>query len=180
MASNSSAAAFFGVRDGDQQDQIKPLISPQQQQAAALPGVAGAPTAAAQPPPKKKRTMPGNSRNPSIPLSDSGRACTLHIQVRSLLPARDLARLDRLEFYELDAGSRSIFFSHMHSIGFSFHFFVVSSLLVCVFLIRDHCSLHCVINSPENCCLVFQHRSMCANYSLFFFCWKLDFMKILQ
>ncbi|OQU82145.1 hypothetical protein SORBI_3006G180900 [Sorghum bicolor] len=43
MASNSSAAAFFGVRDGDQQDQIKPLISPQQQLA---------------PPPKKKRTMP--------------------------------------------------------------------------------------------------------------------------
>jgi hypothetical protein len=68
MASNSPAAAFFGVRDGDQQDhQIKPLISPQQQQqlAAALPSVAsgqGAPTAAAQPPPKKKRTMPGNSR----------------------------------------------------------------------------------------------------------------------
>lgn len=88
MASNSSAAAFFGVRDGDQQDQIKPLISPQQQLAAALPGVAGAvtaasgqgaPTAAAQPPPKKKRTMPGNSRNPSTrPPSDSGRACTLH------------------------------------------------------------------------------------------------------
>ena len=77
MASNSSAAAFFGVRDGDQQDQIKPLISPQQQLAAALPGVAGAvpsssgqagaPTAAAQPPPKKKRTTPGNSRNPSTP-----------------------------------------------------------------------------------------------------------------
>ncbi|CAO2036130.1 unnamed protein product [Urochloa humidicola] len=71
MASNSSAAAFFGIRDGDQQDQIKPLISPQQHQlAAALPGVAGAaapgpasgqgaPTAAAaQPPPKKKRTLP--------------------------------------------------------------------------------------------------------------------------
>ncbi|XP_062186241.1 protein indeterminate-domain 5, chloroplastic-like [Phragmites australis] len=67
MASNSSAAAFFGIRDGDQQDQIKPLISPQQQQlAAALPGVAsaapaasghGAPTAAP-PPPKKKRTLP--------------------------------------------------------------------------------------------------------------------------
>ncbi|XP_062226452.1 protein indeterminate-domain 5, chloroplastic-like [Phragmites australis] len=62
MASNSSAAAaaFFGIRDGDQQDQIKPLISPQQQLAAALPGVAsgqGAP-AAAPPPPKKKRTLP--------------------------------------------------------------------------------------------------------------------------
>ncbi|NP_001338648.1 protein indeterminate-domain 5, chloroplastic isoform X1 [Zea mays] len=64
MASNSSAA-FFGVRDGDQQDQIKPLISPQQQLAAALPGVAGGVPAAsgqgappAQPPPKKKRTMP--------------------------------------------------------------------------------------------------------------------------
>ncbi|CAL5069408.1 unnamed protein product [Urochloa decumbens] len=65
MASNSSAAAaFFGIRDGDQQDQIKPLISPQQQQlAAAMPTPApasgqGAPTAAAQPPPKKKRTLP--------------------------------------------------------------------------------------------------------------------------
>ncbi|KAJ1272314.1 hypothetical protein BS78_06G192800 [Paspalum vaginatum] len=65
MASNSSAA-FFGIRDGgDQQDQIKPLISPQQQLAAALPGVgAGVPAAAgqgapaAQPPPKKKRTLP--------------------------------------------------------------------------------------------------------------------------
>ncbi|KAL6882645.1 hypothetical protein ACP4OV_011335 [Aristida adscensionis] len=68
MASNSSAA-YFGLRDGDQQDQIKPLISPQQQQlAAAMPGVAsagpaasgqqqGAPAAAA-PPPKKKRTLP--------------------------------------------------------------------------------------------------------------------------
>ncbi|KAF8651871.1 hypothetical protein HU200_063118 [Digitaria exilis] len=74
MASNSSAAAaFFGISGGDQQDQIKPLISPQQQQlAAALPGVAGAapapgsggqgaPAAAAQPPPKKKRTLPGDS-----------------------------------------------------------------------------------------------------------------------
>jgi hypothetical protein len=69
MASNSSAA-FFGIRDGDQQDQIKPLISPQQQQlAGALPGVADAATAApghgapaaAPPPPKKKRTLPGKS-----------------------------------------------------------------------------------------------------------------------
>jgi hypothetical protein len=70
MASNSSAA-FFGIRDGDhqQQDQIKPPISPQQQLAAALPGVAdyataapghGAPAAAVPPPPKKKRTLPGN------------------------------------------------------------------------------------------------------------------------
>ncbi|KAF0893405.1 hypothetical protein E2562_024219 [Oryza meyeriana var. granulata] len=71
MASNSSAAAaaaFFGIsRDGDQQDQIKPLISQQQQQlAAALPGVAtAAPTAAssqgapaAAPPAKKKRNLP--------------------------------------------------------------------------------------------------------------------------
>ncbi|CAL5025938.1 unnamed protein product [Urochloa decumbens] len=61
MASNSSA--FFGIRDGDQQDQIKPLISPQQQLAAAMPAPApasgqGAPAAAAQPPPKKKRTLP--------------------------------------------------------------------------------------------------------------------------
>jgi hypothetical protein len=69
MASNSSAA-FFGIRDWDhqQQNQIKPLISPQQQLAAALPGVAdyataapghGTPAAAAPPPPKKKRTLPG-------------------------------------------------------------------------------------------------------------------------
>ncbi|KAG8065816.1 hypothetical protein GUJ93_ZPchr0004g39366 [Zizania palustris] len=65
MASNSSAA-FFGIRDGDQQDQIKPLISQQQQQlAAALPGVAAAAPAAssqgapaAAPPAKKKRTLP--------------------------------------------------------------------------------------------------------------------------
>ncbi|OEL32392.1 Protein indeterminate-domain 4, chloroplastic [Dichanthelium oligosanthes] len=68
--SSAAAAAFFGIRDGDHQDQIKPLISPQQQQlAAALPGVAGAAaptptsgqgpsTAPAQPPPKKKRTLP--------------------------------------------------------------------------------------------------------------------------
>uniref|UniRef100_J3M0G5 C2H2-type domain-containing protein n=1 Tax=Oryza brachyantha TaxID=4533 RepID=J3M0G5_ORYBR len=74
MASNSSAAAaaaFFGIsRDGDQHDQIKPLISQQQQQqlAAALPGVVAAtPTAAssqgapaAAPPAKKKRNLPGN------------------------------------------------------------------------------------------------------------------------
>ena len=151
MASNSSAAAFFGVRDGDQQDQIKPLISPQQQLAAALPGVAGAvpaasgqgaPTAAApQPPPKKKRTMPGNSRNPSTPpfwfqscmhtayTGRSGLCCLLRLREISL------ARLDRLEFYELDAGSRSIFFSHMHSIGFSFHFFVVSCLCVSLVIV---------------------------------------------
>ncbi|ONM14942.1 naked endosperm1 [Zea mays] len=57
MASNSSAA-FFGVRDGDQQDQIKPLISPQQQLAAALPAASGQGAPPAQPPPKKKRTMP--------------------------------------------------------------------------------------------------------------------------
>ncbi|KQJ84076.1 protein indeterminate-domain 5, chloroplastic [Brachypodium distachyon] len=71
MASNSSAAeaaAFFGIRDGDQQDQMKPLISQQQQLAAALPGMVanaaapatssqGAPAPAA-PPAKKKRTLP--------------------------------------------------------------------------------------------------------------------------
>lgn len=87
MASNSSAAAaaFFGVRDGDQQDQIKPLISPQQQLAAALPGalpaasgLQGAPTGAAQPPPKKKRTMPGNSRNKYPLLIPVVHAHTLH------------------------------------------------------------------------------------------------------
>ncbi|XP_047066137.1 protein indeterminate-domain 5, chloroplastic-like [Lolium rigidum] len=68
MASNPSAAAaaaFFGMRDGDQQDQMKPLITQHQQLAAvALPGAApaassqhGAPPAAA-PPAKKKRTLP--------------------------------------------------------------------------------------------------------------------------
>uniref|UniRef100_A0A0E0CCN9 C2H2-type domain-containing protein n=1 Tax=Oryza meridionalis TaxID=40149 RepID=A0A0E0CCN9_9ORYZ len=78
MASNSSAAAaaaFFGIsRDGDQHDQIKPLISHQQHQqqlAASLTGVAtAAPTAAssqgappAAPPAKKKRNLPGNPSN---------------------------------------------------------------------------------------------------------------------
>lgn len=117
MASNSSAAAaaaFFGIRDGDQQDQIKPLISPQQQQlAAALPGVAGAapapatgqgaPAAAAQPPPKKKRTLPGESQV----LPFSGFQSCMHT---AHMPA-SRSRLDRLEFYDLDAGSRSIFLS---------------------------------------------------------------------
>lgn len=87
MASNSSAA-FFGIRDGDHQDQIKPLISPQQQLAAALPGVADAATSApghgapsaAPPPPKKKRTLPGKS------LSSSAPACT-HL-------LRDLVSID--------------------------------------------------------------------------------------
>jgi hypothetical protein len=127
MASNSSAAAFFGIRDGDQQDQIKPLISPQQQQlAAALPGAAsnapasgqGAPTAAAQPPPKKKRTLPGDSRK-YHPFSRF-RPC-MHT---AYMPAAR-SRLDRLEFYDLEAGSRSIFFSHMcTTLGLSFHFSV--------------------------------------------------------
>uniref|UniRef100_A0A0E0KU12 Protein EARLY HEADING DATE 2 n=1 Tax=Oryza punctata TaxID=4537 RepID=A0A0E0KU12_ORYPU len=80
MASNSSAAAaaaFFGIsRDGDQHDQIKPLISHQQQQlAASLTGVAtAAPTAAssqgappAAPPAKKKRNLPGNPSNQPNP-----------------------------------------------------------------------------------------------------------------
>ena len=135
MASNSSAA-FFGVRDGDQQDQIKPLISPQQQQlAAALPGVAsgqGAPSAAAQPPPpKKKRTMPGNSRNSPLLTPVVHAHC---VQV-CCLPEISLARLDRLEFYELDACSKSIYLlshSHMPALGFSFHFFVVSCLSIVV------------------------------------------------
>jgi hypothetical protein len=100
MASNSSAA-FFGVRDGDQQDQIKPLISPQQQLAAALPGLAGGVPAAsgqgappAQPPPKKKRTMPGNLRDASTPpLPLLIPVVHAHcIQVRPMLPARERSR----------------------------------------------------------------------------------------
>jgi hypothetical protein len=68
MASNSSAAAvaaLFGIRDGHQQDQIKPLLPLQQQhhQPALAPpsAVAAGPDqpAAAVPPVKKKRTMPG-------------------------------------------------------------------------------------------------------------------------
>jgi hypothetical protein len=72
MASNSSAAAMaamFGIRDGHQQDQIKPLLAQQH-----LPPVAAAPTALAAvpdqaaapvPPVKKKRTMPGKrSKSP--------------------------------------------------------------------------------------------------------------------
>ncbi|KAL5212202.1 hypothetical protein ABZP36_023049 [Zizania latifolia] len=77
MASNSSAAAvaaLFGIRDGDHEDQIKPLLAPHQHQhqhhqppvappsnaASAVSGAgsaAGQP-AAAPPPVKKKRTLP--------------------------------------------------------------------------------------------------------------------------
>jgi len=132
MASNSSAAAFFGIRDGDQQDQIKPLLSPQQQQqlAAALPGAAssapasgqGAPTA---PPPKKKRTLPGDSHK-YHPFSRF-RPC-MHT---AYMPAAR-SRLDRLEFYDLEAGTRSIFFSHMCTLGFCFHFYVCPWLISCL------------------------------------------------
>ena len=144
MASNSSAA-FFGIRDGDQQDQIKPLISPQQQQqqlAAALPGAAsnapasgqGAPAAAAQPPPKKKRTLPGDSHK-YHPFSRF-RPC-MHT---AYMPAAR-SRLDRLEFYDLEAGTRSIFFSHMCTLGFCFHF------SVCPWLISCLCFLWLVLDS---------------------------------
>ena len=141
MASNSSAAAFFGIRDGDQQDQIKPLLSPQQQHqlAAALPGAAssapasgqGAPTA---PPPKKKRTLPGDSRK-YHPFSRF-RPC-MHT---AYMPAAR-SRLDRLEFYDLEAGTRSIFFSHMCTLGFCFHF------SVCPWLISCLCFLWLVLDS---------------------------------
>ena len=135
MASNSSAA-FFGIRDGDQQDQIKPLISPQQQQqqlAAALPGAAssapasgqGAPTA---PPPKKKRTLPGDSHK-YHPFSRF-RPC-MHT---AYMPAAR-SRLDPLEFYDLEAGSRSISFSHMCTLGFSFHFSVCLWLIPCLYFL---------------------------------------------
>ena len=143
MASNSSAAAFFGIRDGDQQDQIKPLLSPQQQQqqlAAALPGAAssapasgqGAPTA---PPPKKKRTLPGDSSRKYHPFSRF-RPC-MHT---AYMPAAR-SRLDPLEFYDLEAGSRSISFSHMCTLGFCFHF------SVCPWLISCLCFLWLVLDS---------------------------------
>jgi len=135
MASNSSAAAFFGIRDGDQQDQIKPLLSPQQhhQLAAALPGAAssapasgqGAPTA---PPPKKKRTLPGDSHK-YHPFSRF-RPC-MHT---AYMPAAR-SRLDPLEFYDLEAGSRSISFSHMCTLGFSFHFSVCLWLIPCLYFL---------------------------------------------
>ena len=135
MASNSSAAAFFGIRDGDQQDQIKPLLSPQQQHqlAAVLPGAAssapasgqGAPTA---PPPKKKRTLPGDSHK-YHPFSRF-RPC-MHT---AYMPAAR-SRLDRLEFYDLEAGSRSISFSHMCTLGFSFHFSVCLWLIPCLYFL---------------------------------------------
>jgi len=140
MASNSSAA-FFGIRDGDQQDQIKPLISPQQQQqhlAAALPGApSNAPAsgqsapaaAAAQPPPKKKRTLPGDSSRKYHPFSRF-RPC-MHT---AYMPAAR-SRLDPLEFYDLEAGSRSISFSHMCTLGFSFHFSVCLWLIPCLYFL---------------------------------------------
>ena len=108
MASNSSAAAaaaFFGIsRDGDQHDQLKPLIShqqhqhqhQQQQRAAALTGVAtAAPTAAssqgappAAPPAKKKRNLPGNPSNqPKYPFTISA----MHAYISVL---RDLVSID--------------------------------------------------------------------------------------
>ncbi|CAL5055157.1 unnamed protein product [Urochloa decumbens] len=66
MASNSSAAAvaaLFGIRDGDHQDQIKPLLAQQLPPApllnAAASSAAGSGQAvAASPPVKKKRNLP--------------------------------------------------------------------------------------------------------------------------
>ncbi|VAI59365.1 unnamed protein product [Triticum turgidum subsp. durum] len=66
MASNSSAAAvaaLFGIREGHQQDQMKPLLAQHQRQHVAAPPSAlltAGPdqAAAAAPPVKKKRTMP--------------------------------------------------------------------------------------------------------------------------
>ncbi|XP_048535278.1 protein indeterminate-domain 5, chloroplastic-like [Triticum urartu] len=66
MASNSSAAAvaaLFGIREGHQQDQMKPLLAQQQRQHVVAPPsallTAGPDQAAvAAPPVKKKRTMP--------------------------------------------------------------------------------------------------------------------------
>jgi len=85
MASNSSAAAvaaLFGIRDGDHQEQIKPLLAQPHQQlppapllsaAASSSAPGSAQAAAASPPVKKKRTLPGNnilyiaSKSSSIP-----------------------------------------------------------------------------------------------------------------
>ncbi|XP_062219876.1 protein indeterminate-domain 6, chloroplastic-like [Phragmites australis] len=71
MASNSSAAAvaaLFGIRDGDHQDQIKPLLAQQQQQhqqppaaplnAASSSAGSSLQATAAPPPVKKKRNLP--------------------------------------------------------------------------------------------------------------------------
>uniref|UniRef100_J3LFR3 Protein EARLY HEADING DATE 2 n=1 Tax=Oryza brachyantha TaxID=4533 RepID=J3LFR3_ORYBR len=76
MASNSSAAAvaaLFGIRDGDHEDQIKPLFGQHQQQhhhqqppmvpsnatvAVSAAGSAAGQAAPAAPPVKKKRTLP--------------------------------------------------------------------------------------------------------------------------
>ncbi|XP_062203439.1 protein indeterminate-domain 5, chloroplastic-like [Phragmites australis] len=67
MASNSSAAAvaaLFGIRDGDHQDQIKPLLAQQHQQPPVAPLNAASSSAgsghatAASPPVKKKRNLP--------------------------------------------------------------------------------------------------------------------------
>ena len=81
MASNSSAAAvaaLFGIRDGDHQEQIKPLLAQPHQQlppapllnaaaSSSAPGSAQA-AAAASPPVKKKRTLPGNILQLANPL----------------------------------------------------------------------------------------------------------------
>jgi len=70
MASNSSAAAvaaLFGIRDGDHQEQIKPLLAQPHQQlppapllsaAASSSAPGSAQAAASSPPVKKKRTLP--------------------------------------------------------------------------------------------------------------------------
>ena len=82
MASNSSAAAvaaLFGIRDGDHQEQIKPLLAQPHQQlppapllsaaaSSSAPGSAQAAAAAASPPVKKKRTLPGNILQLANPL----------------------------------------------------------------------------------------------------------------
>uniref|UniRef100_A0A453P9D2 Uncharacterized protein n=1 Tax=Aegilops tauschii subsp. strangulata TaxID=200361 RepID=A0A453P9D2_AEGTS len=75
MASNSSAAAvaaLFGIREGHQQDQMKPLLAQHQRQHVVAPPSAlltAGPdqAAAAAPPVKKKRTMPGMIRNWRMP-----------------------------------------------------------------------------------------------------------------
>jgi hypothetical protein len=97
MASNSSAAAMaamFGIRDGHQQDQIKPLLAQQHCPPVAAPpsALAAVPDQAAEPVPpvKKKRTMPGKRRSKFPFFCNSVHACI----ASSNCPCLDLLRVE--------------------------------------------------------------------------------------
>lgn len=162
MASNSSAA-FFGIRDGDQQDQIKPLISPQQHQqqlAAALPGVADA--AAAAPghgAPRRHRHRPRRRE-----LYQASPFPTL----RSCMHRGDISvagsRLNRLEFYGLVAGNQSIFF----------HKRLVSRSPSLSILLRLSCYVSMVLNLNYRYSLLQKRiayflKQICIDHSRLFF-----------